>query len=519
MAELPLLTEAEREQLERWNQTRREYPLDECVHQLFEAQAARTPDAVAVVFGDDSLSYRELNARANQLAHYLRDLGVGPEVVVGLCVERGFEMVVGLLGILKAGGAYLPVDPAYPLERISFMLEDAGVALLLTQERLAETLPAHWGQTLCLDADWGEVASRSAENPPGAAGAGDLAYVIYTSGSTGRPKGVMVSHANLAHSTAARLDYYGRGRVGAFLLLSSFAFDSSVAGFFGTLCGGASLVLADAGLHLEAAHLWDLIERHGVSHLLTLPSFYSALLAGPSAGRWGTLRAVTVAGEACPSRLVGEHLRAAPGVRLLNEYGPTEATVWSSVHECRGVDEGRRVPIGRPIANAQMWVLDGGLRPAPVGVTGELYVGGLGVARGYLSRAGLTAERFIPHPYSAEGGERLYRTGDLGRYLAGGEVEYLGRADEQVKVRGYRIEVGEVEAALRRCASVRECAVTAREDEPGDRRLVGYVVAAEGAAAQAGELREHLRAEPAGVHGAVGLRAARRVAADAEREG
>ncbi|HEY6802398.1 MAG TPA: non-ribosomal peptide synthase/polyketide synthase [Pyrinomonadaceae bacterium] len=490
LSELTALPVAEQKQLLEWNETQREFASDKCVHQLIEEQAELTPTALAVVFEDAGVSYEELNQRANQLAHYLRELGVGPEVIVGVYVERSVEMIVGLLGVLKAGGAYLPIDPSYPMDRIAFMLEDAGVAVVLTQEHVSETLPSYWGQTVYLDTDWPEIAHRPTENPVRNVAEKNAAYLIYTSGSTGQPKGVVVDHGNLAQSTNARRDYYGQGSFTAFLLLSSFAFDSSVAGIFGTLGSGANLVLVDEERFLDVAYLRELINRHRVSHLLTLPSFYSLLLE--DLDDRSPLLVAIVAGEACPNKLVERHFLFAPNRKLINEYGPTEATVWSSVYECVVADSERPIPIGKPIANTQIYVLDKEQRLAPVGVAGELYIGGQGIARGYLNRPELTADRFIPHPYSREGGERLYRTGDVGRYLATGELEYSGRVDEQVKIRGYRIELGEIETVLDRHPAVSECVVVAREEATGDKRLVGYVVADE--VVYENELREHLRA-------------------------
>ncbi|HZI16962.1 MAG TPA: amino acid adenylation domain-containing protein [Pyrinomonadaceae bacterium] len=489
--ELGTLTAPERRQLiHEFNETAADYPRDLLIGELFERQAARTPGAVAVVSGGGSLTYAELNARANQLANHLRALGVGPEVAVGLCVERSIEMVVGLVGILKAGGAYVPLDPAYPTDRLAFMIEDAAVSVLLTQERLEAELPAHWGHTLFLDSEWEAVVAAESEANFGPTCAPEnAAYVIYTSGSTGRPKGVVVSHRNLVHSTAARFRYY-REPVGNFLLIPSFAFDSSVAVIFWTLTSGGALTLPREGGQRDPRHLSELIRRDGVTHLLCLPSLYDMLLAQSRGAELDSLTTVIVAGEAFPKELVGRHFARATRAEMFNEYGPTEGTVWSSAH--RFDSPGAAVPIGRPVPNVRLYVLDRAGQVAPVGVAGELHVAGEGVARGYLARRALTAERFIPDPFSSEPGGRLYRTGDLARYLEDGTVEYLGRTDNQVKVRGYRIELGEVENALAQAAAVEGCVVVAREDVPGERRLVAYLVAGDGGAPPPPQLRSQL---------------------------
>lgn len=476
LSELPLLRETERHQLlVEWNATSAEYPRNMCIHQIFEAQVERTPDAVAVLCEGAQLTYRELNQRANQLAHHLQRLGVGPEVLVGLCVERSLEMVVGLLGILKAGGAYVPLDPAYPKERLAFMLEDTQIPVLAMQERLQESLPKHGAKVVYLDTAWEAIAQESASNPIGEVTAGNLVYVIYTSGSTGKPKGVLVTHQNLVHSTCARMTYY-RTPVAGFLLLSSFAFDSSVAGIFWTLCQGGMLVLPQKDLEQDPSQIAGVIAHNHVSHVLSIPSLYSLLLTRAKPQQLESLQVVIVAGESCPRELPDRHHALLPRTALFNEYGPTEGTVWSSVYEFRFQGLGTTVPIGRPIANTQIYLLDRHLQPVPIGVPGELYIGGAGLARGYLHLPGLTAEKFVLHPFSSEPGARLYKTGDLARYLPDGNIEFLGRLDHQVKLRGYRIELGEIEAVLSQHPAVQEVVVVPREDGPGDKRLVAYVV-------------------------------------------
>ncbi|HEX8189578.1 MAG TPA: amino acid adenylation domain-containing protein [Pyrinomonadaceae bacterium] len=493
VARVELLTERERaELLDGWNATAAEYPRGLCLHQLFEEQATRTPAAVAVVYEEQQLSYGELNGRANRLARHLRGRGVAPGARVGILMERSPEMVAAILATLKAGGAYVPLDAEYPRERLAFMLEDAGVAVLLAQERLLGVLPAHGAQVVCVDTGWEAVAAESGDDVESGVAPSDLAYVIYTSGSTGRPKGVMITHRNVVQFVHARFDYY-REEVRAFLLLMSHAFDGSVAGIFWTLCQGGALVLPREGVQHDLNELSALVARHEVSHVITLPSLYALILGETRPDALRGLRAVMVAGDACPRELVESHHRLLPGTRLLNEYGPTEATVWTSVYPCESDAARAAVPIGRPVANKRVYLLDDGMRPVPVGVAGELYIGGEGLALGYLNRPGLTASSFVPDAFGGEAGARLYRTGDLCRYLPTGDIEFLGRVDHQVKVRGFRIELGEIESALAQHGAVREALVAADEDGGGERRLVAYVVARPGDDPGADELRAFLR--------------------------
>ena len=467
-----------------------EIPRHATIHALIEEQAARTPDAVAVACDGASLTYRDLDARANRLARHLRALGVGPDSRVGLGVDRSVEMVVGVLGILKAGGAYVPLDPEYPAERLRWIAEDAGLAALLTLGRLRGRMPEGSAPVVLLDADFA-AGDGTALGP--ISGPGDLAYIIYTSGSTGRPKGVPVEHRNLVASTLARRSYYGEP-VGAFLLASSFAFDSSVAGLFWTLVDGGRLVIPRAGDHADPTRLADLAADEGVTHWLGVPSLLGLILSETPADRWRSLRVAIVAGEACPRDLPARVRAAWPSAALHNEYGPTEATVWATAHDCRDDDGSAPVPIGRPIVNARAYVLDGRLGPVPIGVAGELYIGGAGVARGYLDRPALTAEKFLPDPFSTDPGARIYRSGDLARWRGDGRLEFLGRADHQLKVRGHRVEPGEVEAALRLHPSVADAAVLAREVAPGEARLVGYVVPRGDDRPTPADLRRWLRA-------------------------
>ncbi|PYS94472.1 MAG: hypothetical protein DMF50_12430, partial [Acidobacteria bacterium] len=452
----------------------------------FEARAAASPGSPAVICGDECLTYGDLDRRATQLARRLRALGVRSGTPVAICMERTPDFLAGILGVVKAGGAYVPLDPSYPRERLEFIMHDTGAPALLTHGRLLSSLGLRAPHVVCLD-------ERTHARP----GVVPEAYVIYTSGSTGRPKGVLVTHGNLAHSTAARLGAY-REPIAGFLLLPSFAFDSSVAGIFWTLCAGGALVLPPESFHEDPARLLGLIAGHGVSHWLSVPSLYAYLLAQARPDDLATLRVVIVAGEACPSGLIAKHRALLPRTALYNEYGPTEATVWSTVGECAeaaadGPGASRSVPIGRPIPGVRAFLLDRRLEPVPIGVPGELYIGGHGVALGYLGRSELTAEAFVPDPFGPVPGARLYKTGDRARFLPDGEVEFLGRADDQVKVRGYRIEPGEIEAVLAQHPSLRQGAVVVQEPAPGDRRLVAFVVAEPGEVVLVGDLRAFLR--------------------------
>jgi amino acid adenylation domain-containing protein len=511
VSELEVVSEREREQqLTQWNETAVAYEgTATSIVELFEQRVAATPEAVAVVCGAEQLTYAELNERANQLGHYLRRMGVGPEVRVGLCVERSVGMVVGVLGILKAGGAYVPLDASYPAERLRLMLVDSGATVLVRQQsvgaELAGTELAGTAVTeVCLEEQWHEVEQESVANVAVRVAAENLAYVIYTSGSTGRPKGVGVTQGNLLHTTQAREVYYGGGPE-CFLLLSSIAFDSSVAGLFWTLSSGGRLVVPEEGMQREARGLVQLIAQQEVTHLLSLPSLYESLLgavaetgrpAGEAAseakGELQSLRAVIVAGEACGAGLVQRHQEVAGQALLYNEYGPTEGSVWSTAQQCTVENSSEVVPIGKPIANVRLYVLGEELRVLPLGVRGELYVGGAGVTRGYLNDATLTALKYVPDPFSGEHGSRLYRTGDVGRYQSGGELEFVGRVDGQVKLRGYRVEVGEIEAVLGGHERVAGAVVVVRAGERGEAQLVGYVVAAPGAEVSGAELRQWL---------------------------
>ncbi|HEX8128534.1 MAG TPA: amino acid adenylation domain-containing protein, partial [Pyrinomonadaceae bacterium] len=486
IAAVPLLAPAEQRQLlVEWNSTGRDYPQHVCLHELFEAQVERTPDAVALVFEDESVNYSELNRRANALAERLRASGVEAETRVGVYAERSVEMVVGLLGVLKAGGAYVPLEPTYPAERLSFMLADAQVSVLLTQERFLAALPPtqHGAEIICLDRDWKEIDGLNAENRPGgASSAHNAAYIIYTSGSTGRPKGVVNTHRGICNRLLWMQDEYELTCDDRVLQKTPFSFDVSVWEFFWPLMTGARLVVARPGGHQDSAYLVRLIARERITTLHFVPSMLSVFLAeeqGLEACR--SLRRVICSGEALAKELQ-ERFFARLAAELRNLYGPTEAAVDVSYWACVRDDARLSVPIGRPIANTQLYVLDGELQPVPVGVAGELYIAGVGLARGYLNRPELTAEKFIANPFGREAGARLYRTGDAARFLEGGEIEFLGRLDGQVKLRGFRIELGEIESVLAEHHQVGECVVVAREDARGeggdDRRIAAYFVPA-----------------------------------------
>jgi amino acid adenylation domain-containing protein len=474
VSRLPLLTEAERTQLSAWNDTSVDYPQEHLLHHLIQEQAQHSPHACAVCFQEQQLTYQQLDRRANQLASQLATLGVGPDVLVGVCMERSLELVIALLGVLKAGGAYVPLDPDYPGERLAFMLQDAAPTVLLTQSHLAARLPSSTAPTLYLDPGWGAEADDAEPTPPPqpALTSEHLAYVIYTSGSTGQPKGAMNSHQGICNRLLWMQQQYGLDPNDTVLQKTPYSFDVSVWEFFWPLLAGARLALARPGGHKDPTYLAGLIHGEGVTVCHFVPSMLRAFLLEPGLEQSClSLRDVICSGEALPYELQQRFFARLPG-RLHNLYGPTEAAVDVTFWECRRDDPRPLVPIGRPIANTLMHVLDGQLQAMPVGVPGELYIGGVQLARGYLNRPELTAERFVVHPELG----RLYRTGDVGRWLSDGVLEYLGRIDHQVKLRGFRVELGEVEAALVAHPAVREAVAVVREDAPGDQRLAAYVV-------------------------------------------
>ncbi|MCC6177442.1 MAG: amino acid adenylation domain-containing protein, partial [Chloroflexi bacterium] len=492
LSELPLLTTAERQQvLVEWNRTERSYPSDRTIPLLFEQQAARTPEAIAVVSEDRHLTYRELDERANQLAHHLHGLGVGPETLVGICCERSLELIVGLLGILKAGGAYVPMDPMHPLDRLAFMLDDSGVRVLLTQEALTPRLPATGAQVVRLDGDWPRIAGGSNGPVPSGLEPDHLAYMIYTSGSTGQPKGALNAHRAILNRLLWMHETFGLGPHDRMLQKTPVTFDVSVWELFCPLTAGARLVMARPEGHKDPTYLRTVIREQEITLVHFVPSMLQAFLHEPGLEDCTSLRRVVCSGEALTADLRDLCFERLPWVELHNLYGPTEAAVEVTAWVCQPDDHDPAVPIGRPIANTQAYILDSHRQPVPIGVPGELCIGGVQVGRGYLDRPELTAERFVPDPFSPEAEARLYRTGDLVRYRADGNIEYLGRLDQQVKIRGFRIEPGEIEAALTRHPAVREAAVVARDDQPSGKRLVAYVVS-EGSGASAAELRGYV---------------------------
>jgi amino acid adenylation domain-containing protein len=471
---LDMLSAEERQTLlEGFNTTAGPVP-ESTLTELFEEQVESAPEAIALVFCQQRLSYEELNERANRLAHHLQGLGVGPEVLVGIYVERSLELLVGLLGVLKAGGAYVPLDPTYPPERLAFMLEDAQVAVLLTQRALVERLPQPPAQVVCLDSEWERLSQGPEDNPCSGVGPANLAYVIYTSGSTGRPKGTLITHRGLSNYLAWCRGTYPLAQGRGSLVHSPIAFDATVTALFSPLLVGGIVRLVPEGVDIE--ELSVLLRREGGFSLLKITPVHLELLGqqvSPAEARRLT-RAFVIGGENLSAEQIAFWQEHACGTRLFNEYGPTEAVVGCVVYEAAGWCGVGSVPIGRAIPNTQVYVLDRHLEPVPIGVPGELYIGGAGVARGYLHRLDTTAERFLPDPFSEAPGARLYRTGDLVRYRADGHLEFLGRIDHQVKIRGFRIELGEIEAVLGGHPGVQEACVVVREDHPGEKRLVGY---------------------------------------------
>ena len=488
-----LLTTQERQQISlELGRTHAERAPDVCLHDLVTSQCERNPQELSVTCGGEALTYSELDCRSNQLARYLQDVGVGPEVPVGLYFAPSTEMIVGILAVLKAGGACVPLDPSYPVDRLEYFVQDTRLRVFLTQKHLRPQVPAAAGaEIFCLDSDWGRVVHQSPDLVRGGSRPENLAYLIYTSGSTGKPKGVEVTHRNLVHSTHARTLYYGP-TAGRFLLLSSFAFDSSLAGIFGTLSRGGTLILTPGPLQASLTRLHRIVARDQISELLCVPSLYALLLDQSTPGDLSSLRVVIVAGESFPEELVKRHYKLLPWATLFNEYGPTEAAVWSTVYKCNPDQPGRVVPVGQAIPNVQVHVLDPHLNPSPVGVPGELHVGGQGVARGYHSRPEDTNKNFIPDPFSQTAGARLYKTGDLVRRLPDGNIEFLRRLDHQVKINGFRIEPEEIEAIISEFKDVRQVVVTVCSEKDGGARLIAYIVPVDLAHFDAENLRAFL---------------------------
>ncbi|HST59371.1 MAG TPA: amino acid adenylation domain-containing protein [Longimicrobium sp.] len=491
VSRLRLMRRAERQRVLEWNRTSGRYPADRCIHQLFGAQAARTPDAAALLYEGGSLSFRALDARANRVAHHLRRLGVGPEARVGICLERGPELLACILGTLKAGGAYVPLDAAYPAERIAYMLADSGARVLLTETRLRDTLAVPDGvRVVCVDAEAEAIAAQPDEAPESGVTSENLAYVIYTSGSTGRPKGVAMHHRGVSNYIHWGIRAYGADQGNGAPVFSSMAVDLTITNLLPLFAGRPVHLLPEANAVEALAQALRAGPGFGLIKITPIHLGLLNALLSPEELR-GAARTLVIGADflvAEPTLPWQEH---APGVRLMNEYGPTETVVGCSAYVLPpGRHRAGPVPVGHPIQNLRFYVLDVHGEPVPIGLPGELYIGGAGVARGYLGRPALSAEKFVPDPF-AEPGARMYRSGDRARWLADGNLVILGRTDNQVKIRGFRVELGEVEAALRRRPEVRECLATLREDRPGDRRMVAYVVPGP-AGADARILREHL---------------------------
>jgi non-ribosomal peptide synthetase component F/acyl carrier protein len=520
LSDLPLLTPTEQHQiLVEWNDTKTDYPQDKCIHQLFEAQVERSPDAVAVVFEGKQLSYHQLDRKANRLALYLQKLGVKPEVRVGICVERSLDLVIGVLGILKAGGVYVPLEPNYPQERSSFLLQDAEVQVLLTQERLKEKFPAYRGQIVDLDSDWEHISQESEDNPNTKVRSTNCAYIIYTSGSTGQPKGVVIEHRSTVAFINWATNVFTTEDLASVLASTSICFDLSVFELFVPLSGGGRVMLVENILDLltwpqerevipnpvfktpnpaltpnpsrphpqplssqergarrgepEAGEEnLSLLNGFGITLINTVPSAITELLEAK--GIPDSVRTINLAGEALPKKLVRQLYEQTNVQQVFNLYGPSEDTTYSTFALVK--PEEAVVSIGHPIANTQVYILDPDLKPVPIGVRGELYISGAGLARGYLNQPQLTSQKFISNPFSRDSNSRLYQTGDLARYLPNGEIEYLGRLDHQVKIRGFRIELGEIETVLSQHPQVRSSVAISRVDDANRQRLVAYIV-------------------------------------------
>ncbi|MFN6461422.1 MAG: amino acid adenylation domain-containing protein [Nostoc sp. DedVER02] len=499
VSELSLLTEPEKHQLLlEWNNTEVAYPQQQCLHELFELQVEQTPDAVAVVFEDEQLTYHELNTKANQLAHYLQKLGVKPEVLVGICVERSLSTIIGILAILKAGGAYVPLDPAYPPERLAFILQDAQVSVLLTQQHFIENLPQYQTNVVCLDTDWERITQQSPQNPISGCTNDNLAYIIYTSGSTGQPKGVLVNHSNVVRLFAATEDWYKFNQDDVWTLFHSIAFDFSVWELWGALLYGGKIVVVPYWLSRSPEDFYKLLLKQQVTVLNQTPSAFSQLIQvdeslGTAEGL--NLRLVIFGGEALQLESLRPWFeRHGDGIpQLVNMYGITETTVHVTYRPLTKADLelGLGSIIGRPIPDLQVYLLDEYRQLVPIGVKGEMYIGGAGVTRGYLNRPELTTERFISHPLSSKPNARLYKSGDLARYLPNGDIEYLGRIDDQVKIRGFRIELGEIEALISQHPAVRETVIVLAESQ----RIIAYVVPQTGQTLEIPELRSFLESK------------------------
>lgn len=486
IAVLPILSpEARHQILVDWNQTTTDYPRDLCLPQLFETQAARTPNATAIIYEGQTLTYAQLNARANQLAHHLRALGVGPEMRVGVYLERSLEMMIALLGILKAGAAYIPMDPIFPAQRIGYMMEDSQMAALVTHSALVDSLPAHSARAVLLDDEAAQLARLPVDNLTSLANADSLAYVIFTSGSTGRPKGVQIPHGALTNFLLSMQKQPGLAPHDILASVTTLSFDIAGLELYLPLITGATVVILPADTSADGTALAQALEQARATVMQATPATWRLLVETGWAGRPGFK--MLCGGEALPAALARQLLER--GSELWNMYGPTETTIWSTLCRIQSADE--VISIGRPIANTEVYILDEHLQPTPIGVAGQLFIGGDGLARGYLNRPDLTAEKFSAHPFRASA--RLYATGDLARYHADGRIECLGRSDAQIKLRGFRIELGEIEAVLAQHPAVQHAVVTVREDSPGDKRLAAYLILNAGATCSPRELRQALR--------------------------
>lgn len=479
ISRLPLMTDAERQQvLIEWNKTAAKYPSEMCLHQLFEAQAKRRPQAIAIYYKDQQITYAEVESRANQLARYLQSHGVGPEVMVGISVERSPDTVIGILGILKAGGAYVPVDPHYPKDRVAFMFADTHVPILLTQQRLLDQLPDIDATKVCLDSDWSTIAREGAAPVASNVNSENLAYVIFTSGSTGQPKGISLRHTGVVNNLVDLNTSFNVGADDKVMAISALSFDMTVYEVLGTLAAGAGIVIPEAAKQKDPAHWAELVNQHHVTVWNSAPPLLEMLVDYAEAHperKPKSLRVTILGGDWVPVTLPNRLKAMAPNVRVIVLGGATELSIHSTVYFVDQVDPNwKSIPYGRPMANQKAYILDPNLQPLPIGVPGELHLGGVGLARGYFERPQLTAEKFIPHPF--ERGERIYKTADLARWLPDGNIELLGRIDHQVKIRGHRIELGEITAVLRQHSSVQDAVVIMREDVPGNKRLAAYVV-------------------------------------------
>ena len=518
--DLQILSDAEQQQLLiDFNATQADFPTGKSLPRLFEEQVARTPERIALTFENQHITYAQLNERANQLARVLRSKGVVADSIVAICTERSPEMVIAIFATLKAGAAYVPLDPAYPQERLAFMLEDSRSPVLLTQQRLVDSLPAHQAEVICVDADMETIAQESGENLNTNISGSNLAYVIYTSGSTGQPKGVLISHASIVNHMLWMAEEFPLTENDCILQKTPFSFDASVWEFYAPLFAGARLAMAKPGGHQDSRYMVDVIRTENVTVLQLVPSLLRMLLDEEGMTKCESLRRVYCGGEALTPDLVERFYDRMSGpVVLHNLYGPTEATIDTTFWICprgRALDV---VPIGGPVANTQVYIVNSRLQPVPIGIFGELCIGGIDLARGYLNRPELTAQKFVPDPFGKQEGGRLYRTGDLARFMPDGNIEFVGRIDQQVKLRGFLIEPGDVEAALKQHSGISQVVVVAREDATGAKRLVAYYVPQQGETTGTDESRRFLKDETSRIHDSTGVRFARFDAFNAERK-